>query len=380
MRGNSFGTAFRLTTFGESHGPAIGGVLDGCPAGLALDLGAIQQELDRRRPGSTSLGTARKESDAVEFLSGFFAMPARRAGQARHDSMVSLGTPIGFLIRNADAKSEDYDHLKDSFRPGHADRTWEQKFGLRDYRGGGRASARETACRVVGGAIARQLLSHQGITVQAYVSQVGEIKVDKPHTELDLSAVFSSDVRCPEPTAARLMTQAIERVRAEGDSLGGVVTCVVKGLPPGLGEPVYDRLDADLAKAMLSINATKGFQIGSGFEAAAMRGSQHNAGPQGGVLGGISDGGDLFFDVAFKPPATIARPQPSTDRSGNAVVVEGKGRHDPCVVPRAVPVVEAMACLVIADHLLRNRTARVAEQAPDELSETTNEDPGLRRG
>ncbi len=356
MRGNSFGTAFRLTTFGESHGPAIGGVVDGCPAGLKVDMPAIQNELDRRRPGSTPLGTARKESDLVEILSGLWS----EAGQPTTDNrqLISLGTPIGFLIRNADAKSEDYAHLKDTFRPGHADRTWEQKFGLRDHRGGGRSSARETACRVVGGAIARQLIAQQGISVQAYVSQVGDIIIGTPHTELDLSAVFSSDVRCPDPASAERMTQAIEHVRAEGDSLGGVVSCVVKGLPPGLGEPVYDRLDADLAKAMLSINATKGFQIGNGFGAAAMRGSQHNAGPQGGVLGGISDGGDLFFDVAFKPPATIARPQASTDRSGNAVTVEGKGRHDPCVVPRAVPVVEAMACLVIADHLLRNRTSR----------------------
>ena len=356
MRGNTFGTAFRLTTFGESHGPAIGGVVDGCPAGLSLDIAAIQQELDRRRPGSTPLGTARTEGDQVEFLSGVLS----EAGQPTTDNRqpLTLGTPIGFLIRNADAKSSDYDHLKDAFRPGHADRTWEQKFGLRDHRGGGRSSARETACRVVGGAVARQVIAPHGITVQAFVSQVGEISLGTPHTELDLSAVFSSDVRCPDPAVAERMTQAIERVRTEGDSLGGVVSCVIKGLPPGLGEPVFDRLDADLAKAMLSINATKGFRIGSGFDAAAMRGSQHNAGPQGGVLGGISDGGDLFFDVAFKPPATIAKPQASTDRSGNAVTVEGKGRHDPCVVPRAVPVVEAMACLVIADHLLRNRTSR----------------------
>lgn len=363
MRGNSFGTAFRLTTFGESHGPAIGGVVDGCPAGLSLDIAAIQQELDRRRPGSTPLGTARKESDVVEILSGLLS----DAGQPTtgNRQQLTLGTPIGFLIRNADAKSEDYDHLKDTFRPGHADRTWEQKFGLRDHRGGGRSSARETACRVVGGAIARQLIAQEGISVQAYVSRVGEIAIGKPYTELDLTAVLNSDpaeagqvVRCPDPVTAERMKKAIEQVRAEGDSLGGVVSCVVKGLPPGLGEPVFDRLDADLAKAMLSINATKGFQIGSGFGAAAMHGSQHNAGPQGGVLGGITDGGDLFFQVAFKPPATIARPQPSTDRSGNTVTVEGKGRHDPCVVPRAVPVVEAMACLVIADHLLRNRTSR----------------------
>lgn len=358
MRGNTFGGSFRLTTFGESHGAAIGGVVDGCPAGLQLDLAAIQAELDLRRPGSTPLGTARKEGDAVEFLSGLLAEP----GQAGHDSFTTLGTPIGFLIRNADARSEDYATLKDTFRPGHADRTWEQKFGLRDHRGGGRSSARETACRVVGGAIARQLISPHGIRVQAFVSRVGDIAITAPYTQLDLSNVHSSHVRCPDPTAADRMKALIEQVRSEGDSIGGVVSCVVRGLPPGLGEPVFDRLDADLARAMLSINATKGFQIGAGFAAPAMRGSQHNAAPQGGVLGGISDGGDLFFEVAFKPPATIARPQTTTDRSGNAVLVEGKGRHDPCVVPRAVPVVEAMACLVIADHLLRQRSARAEEE------------------
>ncbi|MBL7986218.1 MAG: chorismate synthase, partial [Flavobacteriales bacterium] len=251
MRGNTFGTILRLTTFGESHGPAIGGVLDGCPAGLVLDLSAIQDELDRRRPGSTPLGTTRKEADTVEFLSGIMDGTA-------------LGTPIGFLIRNADAKSADYDHLKDSFRPGHADLTWEQKFGLRDHRGGGRASARETASRVVGGAIARQFLDHQGIRVQAYVSQVANISIPEPHTELDLSTVYSSDVRCPDPITASLMTKAIDQVRAEGDSLGGVVSCVISGVPAGLGEPVFDKLHADLGKAMLSINAVKGFQIGTG--------------------------------------------------------------------------------------------------------------------
>lgn len=390
MRGNSFGTAFRLTTFGESHGPAIGGVIDGCPAGLVLDLAAVQAELDRRRPGSTPLGTARKESDTVEFLSGFMPMPEGAPGSALRSGRGSLGTPIGFLIRNADAKSSDYDHLKDTFRPGHADLTWEQKFGLRDHRGGGRASARETACRVVGGAIARQLLAQQGISVQAYVSQVGNITLGKPHTELDLTAVYSSDVRCPDPIAASLMTKAIELVRAEGDSLGGLVTCVITGVPAGLGEPVFDKLHADLGKAMLSINAVKGFQIGSGFAAAAMRGSQHNdlysSGPlpaslrpkrlregeagegrggvhtltnrSGGVQGGISNGEAIVFDVAFKPASTIMRDQPSIDRAGKAVILEGKGRHDPCVVPRAVPVVEAMACLTIADHFLRNRTSK----------------------
>ena len=387
MRGNSFGTAFRLTTFGESHGPAIGGVIDGCPAGVALDLAAVQGELDRRRPGSTPLGTARKESDTVEFLSGLWSQAdstgAEPGEQTSGDPGLrrgfrTLGTPIGFLIRNADAKSSDYDHLKDTFRPGHADLTWEQKFGLRDHRGGGRASARETACRVVGGAVARQFLAQHGISVQAYVSQVGNITLDKVHTELDLTAVYSSDVRCPDPTAASLMTKAIELVRAEGDSLGGIVSCVITGVPAGLGEPVFDKLHADLGKAMLSINAVKGFQVGSGFAAAAMRGSQHNdlysSGPlptgegrggvhtltnrSGGVQGGISNGEAIVFDVAFKPPSTIMREQPSIDREGKAVMLEGKGRHDPCVVPRAVPVVEAMACLTIADHFLRNRTSR----------------------
>lgn len=357
MRGNSFGTAFRLTTFGESHGPAIGGVIDGCPAGLALDVVAVQDELDRRRPGSTPLGTARKESDAVEILSGLFE------GRA-------LGTPIGFVIRNADARSEDYDHLKDSYRPGHADLTWEQKFGLRDHRGGGRASARETACRVVGGAVARQFLAAQGIQVQAYVSQVGDVRLERPYTELDLSAVRQSDARCPDKPTADRMTQAIEAVRAEGDSLGGMVSCVIRGVPPGLGEPVFDKLHADLGKAMLGINAVKGFQLGSGFAAVAMRGSQHNdaylsggsevrtaTNHAGGVQGGISTGADIVFDVAFKPASSLLRSQPSVDRGGKAITLEGKGRHDPCVVPRAVPIVEAMACLVIADHLLRQRTA-----------------------
>ncbi len=422
MRGNSFGTAFRLTTFGESHGPAIGGVIDGCPAGLTIDLEAVQAELDRRRPGSTPLGTARKESDTVEFLSGLWSQAdstgAEPGEQTSGDPGLrrgfrTLGTPIGFLIRNADAKSSDYDHLKDTFRPGHADLTWEQKFGLRDHRGGGRASARETACRVVAGAIARQLLAQQGVSVQAYVSQVGNITIGRPHTELDLSAVYSSDVRCPDLVAASLMTKAIELVRAEGDSLGGIVTCVINGVPAGLGEPVFDKLHADLGKAMLSINAVKGFQIGSGFAAVSMRGSEHNdlysSGPlptslrpkrlregeagegrggvystltnrSGGVQGGISTGQAIVFDVAFKPPSTIMRDQPSIDRGGNAVILEGKGRHDPCVVPRAVPVVEAMACLTIADHFLRSRTARARDLAPDETTATTNGDPGLRRG
>jgi chorismate synthase len=364
MRGNTFGRAFILTTFGESHGAAIGGVIDGCPAGLKLDLAAVQQELDRRRPGSTPLGTARKEEDRVEFLSGLL-------------DGTTLGTPIGFLIRNSDAKSTDYDQLKDAYRPGHADLTWEQKFGLRDHRGGGRASARETACRVVGGAIARQLIAARGMRVQAFVSQVGHVQLSRPYTEMDLTTVYSSDVRCPDPTTADQMTQAIQQVRAAGDTLGGQVTCVIAHMPAGLGEPVFDKLHADLGKAMLSINAVKGFQIGSGFAAAGMRGSEHNdayvadAGAirtgtnrSGGVQGGISTGEDIVFDVAFKPVSTLMREEATVDRTGQAVTLEAKGRHDPCVVPRAVPVVEAMACLVIADHLLRQASARAGNFPP----------------
>ena len=344
MRGNSIGQLFRLTSFGESHGAAIGGVVDGCPAGLDLDLVAVQQELDRRRPGSTPLGTARNEADRVEWLSGIF-------------KGVTLGTPIGFLIRNADAKSNDYDALKDVYRPGHADKTWEDKFGLRDHRGGGRSSARTTASAVVAGAIARQFLSAAGIQVNAFVSAVGALKADP--AKLDLTTVWDNPVRCADPDAAASMATLIEEVRTQGDSLGGVVSCIIQGTPAGLGEPVFDKLEADLAKAMLSINAVKGFQIGSGFDASVMRGSEHNKLPQGGVLGGISTGEEIHFDVAFKPTATIAQAQQTTDREGNTVTLEAKGRHDPCVVPRAVPIVEAMACLVLVDHLLRQRSARL---------------------
>lgn len=347
MRGNSFGSLFRITTFGESHGPAIGGVLDGCPAGLDLDLGAIQDELDRRRPGSTPMGTARNEADRVEWLSGIMD---RR----------TLGTPIGFLIRNADARPADYDALKEVYRPGHADRTWDQKFGLRDHRGGGRSSARTTAACVVGGAIARQLIALSGARVNAYVHQVASVVVNKPYTELDLASVWQSDVRCPDPTAAPLMIRAIERVRADGDSTGGAITLVVQGLPAGLGEPVFDKLNADLGRAMLSINATQGFEIGAGFSSVAMCGSQHNKLPSG-VQGGISTGSDIVCRIAFKPASTISKPQATVDNAGNEVLLEAGGRHDPCVAPRAVPIVEAMACLVLADHLLRQRTARILD-------------------
>ncbi len=378
MRGNIFGKTFQLTSFGESHGSAIGGVIEGCPAGLKLDLAAVQAEMDRRRPGSTPLGTARNESDTVEFLSGLM-------------DDVTLGTPIAFMIRNGDAKSGDYDHLKDTYRPGHADLTWEQKFGQRDHRGGGRASARETAVRVAAGAIARQLISASGVHVQGFVSQVGSERIRMEFDDLDLSKTYDSDVRCPDPEGAKWMGREIEVARMHGDTVGGIVTCVIKGTPPGLGEPVFDKLHADLGKAMLSINAVKGFQIGSGFAAAGMKGSEHNdlyktvpkpekegviipisgqrgfmwkADPirtatnrSGGVQGGISNGEDIIFEIAFKPASTLMRDQQSVDREGKAITLEGKGRHDPCVVPRAVPVVEAMACLVIADHLLRQRTA-----------------------
>jgi len=360
MPGNSFGQLFRLTSFGESHGAAIGGMIDGCPAGLKLDLAAVQNELDRRRPGSTPLGTSRSESDTVEFLSGVL-------------NDVTLGTPIGFVILNGDAKSGDYDHLKDLYRPSHADLTWEQKFGVRDHRGGGRSSARETACRVVGGAIARQLLALEGTRVNAYVGQVGDIRSELAYTEMDLASVWESDVRSADPVAARSMTALIEQVRGEGDSIGGSVSCVVRGAPAGLGEPVFDKLHADLGKAMLGINAVKGFEVGSGSAAASMRGSQHNdafaangtggigtlTNRSGGIQGGISNGEDIFFVVSFKPPATIARAQHTVDREGREVTLEAKGRHDPCVVPRAVPIVEAMTCLVLADHLLRQRISRI---------------------
>ncbi|MBK6343599.1 MAG: chorismate synthase [Flavobacteriales bacterium] len=374
MPGNSIGLLFRLTTFGESHGAAIGGVVDGCPAGLKLDLDAVQLELDRRRPGSTSLGTARDEADRVEWLSGI------------HEG-ITLGAPIAFLIRNRDARSSDYDALKDIYRPGHADYTWEGKYGLRDHRGGGRSSARTTAACVVGGAIARQLIARNGIAVQAFVSRVGDVILET--MPADLSATWANAARCPDSAVADRMKALIEAVRAEGDSIGGIVSCMATGMPIGLGEPVFDKLDADLAKAMLSINAAKGFQIGSGFASARMRGSENNddlhlgrvdedmqglpegarvqrpavrsrTNHAGGSLGGISNGEDLAFEVAFKPPATIGKAQRTVNKDLEEVVLEAKGRHDPCVVPRAVPIVEAMACMVLADHVLRQRTARMA--------------------
>ena len=357
MAGSSIGSVFRLTTFGESHGPAIGGIIEGCPAGLTIDNDHIQLMLDRRKPGQSAITSPRKEDDLVEFLSGIFE------GK-------TTGSPIGFIIRNKDAKSGDYDHLKGTYRPSHADFTWESKYGIRDHRGGGRSSARETACRVAAGAIAVQLLKTSGMTVSAWVSSVGEISI--PDTSFDLSTVYANDIRCPHPETAKRMIELIEEVKLKGDSLGGIISCRITGVPPGLGEPVFDKLHADLGKAMLSINAVKGFEIGSGFRAAAMRGSAHNdpftnesgkittsTNNSGGIQGGISNGSDINFRIAFKPVATIMSEQDSVNSSGEKVTIQPKGRHDPCVVPRAVPIVEGMAALILADHLLRNRTSKL---------------------
>lgn len=354
MAGNTFGTLFKLTTFGESHGVAIGGVLDGCPSGIEIDLGAIQNELDRRRPGQSAIVTQRKEPDTVEFLSGIFE------GK-------TTGTPIGFAIRNTNQKSHDYSHIKDSYRPSHADYTYDRKYGFRDYRGGGRSSARETASRVVAGAIAKQFLS--GIKINAYVSQVGNLILEKPYQELDFTLTESNPVRCPDPETAARMESYIKEVRKEGDTIGGIISCVVQNVPIGLGEPVFDKLHAELGKAMLSINAVKGFEYGSGFKGVAMKGSAHNdqfkpdgstkTNHSGGIQGGISNGMDIYFNVAFKPVATVIQGYETIDKEGKMVTTKGKGRHDPCVVPRAVPIVEAMTALVLADYSLLNRTIKL---------------------
>lgn len=351
MAGNTFGTLFRLTTFGESHGPAIGGVIDGCPPNLNIDLEFVQNQLDRRRPGQSEITTARDESDQVEFLSGLFE------GK-------TTGAPIGFVIRNKDQRAKDYSALKDVYRPSHADYAYDKKYGIRDYRGGGRSSARETACRVVAGAIAAQLLNE--IKVYSYVSQVGDIKLQAKG--LDLENIDANTVRCPDETTATKMLQLVKLLKDEGDSVGGVISCVIKNVPAGLGEPVFDKLHADLGKAMLSINAVKGFEIGSGFRAAQMKGSVHNdaftvdfetrTNYSGGVQGGISNGQDITFNVAFKPVATIHKEQKTVTKDGEEVLLKAKGRHDPCVVPRAVPIVDAMTYLVLADHLLRQNAIK----------------------
>jgi chorismate synthase len=354
MAGNTFGTLFRVSTFGESHGKAIGGVIDGCPSGIELDLKAIQRDLDRRKPGQSAIVTQRKEADEVDFFSGIFE------GK-------TTGTPIGFAIHNTNQKSKDYGHIKDSYRPSHADYVYDKKYGFRDYRGGGRSSARETASRVVAGAIAKQFL--KGVEIQAFVSQVGDMALEKSYKELDLSLTESNAVRCPDPEMAMKMEEYIKSVKKEGDTIGGIITCVAKNVPVGLGEPVFDKLHAELGKAMLSINAVKGFEYGSGFEGVKMKGSAHNdqfnsdgstkTNHSGGIQGGISNGMDIYFNVAFKPVATVIQGYETIDKEGNKVQTQGKGRHDPCVVPRAVPIVEAMTALVLADYALMNRTIKL---------------------
>jgi len=351
MAGNSYGTLFKISTFGESHGEALGGIIDGCPAGLELDFAAIQNEMTRRKPGQSAIVTQRKEEDEVQFLSGIFE------GK-------TTGTSIGFIIPNTNQKSDDYSHIKDTYRPSHADYVYEKKYGTRDYRGGGRSSARETASRVVAGAVAKQIL--KGIKIDAYVSAVGHIVLDKPYQELDLTKTESNPVRCPDEESAAKMEAYIRQIRKEGDTVGGIVSCVIQNVPVGLGEPVFDKLHAELGKAMLSINAVKGFEYGSGFEGSKMKGSAHNdlqnpdgstkTNLSGGIQGGISNGMDIYFRVAFKPVATIMQIQDTLNNQGNIVKMQGKGRHDPCVVPRAVPIVEAMAALVLADFYLINKT------------------------
>lgn len=353
MAGNSFGNIFKLMTFGESHGTAIGGVIDGCPSGIELDFDAIQNELNRRKPGQSKIVTQRKEPDTVQFLSGIF-------------EGVTTGTSIGFIIENTNQKSKDYSHIKDVYRPSHADYTYSEKYGHRDYRGGGRSSARETACRVVAGAIAKQVIS--SIKINAFTSSVGDIYLDKPYQELDFSLIEDNVIRCPDSEVAEKMISRVKEIRKEGDTIGGTITCVIKNMPVGLGEPVFDKLHAELGKAMLSINAVKGFEYGSGFCGTKMKGSEHNdsfnqdgttkSNLSGGIQGGISNGMEIYFRVAFKPVATIMQNQDTIDANGNIVQMKGKGRHDPCVVPRAVPIVEAMAALVLADFYLLNKISK----------------------
>lgn len=358
MAGNTFGKVFKLTTFGESHGVAIGGIIDGCPAGIDLNLALIQSELDRRKPGQSKITTQRKEADEVQFLSGIFE------GK-------TTGTPIGFVIKNQNQKSKDYSHIKDSYRPSHADYTYQQKYGVRDYRGGGRSSARETASRVVAGAIAKQVLKKINISVDAYVKAVGEIELRLPYSSLDLAKTEETIVRCPDITIANEMIEYIEAIRKDGDTVGGVISCVIGNTPVGLGEPVFDKLNADLGKAMLGINAVKGFEIGSGFEGTKFKGSVHNdlfivkeekvttnQNNSGGIQGGISNGETIYFNVAFKPIATIMQKQISINKEEEKVTIDGKGRHDPCVVPRAVVIVEAMAAITLLDFYLRNKATQ----------------------
>ena len=356
---NTFGTIFRLTTFGESHGEAIGGVIDGMPAGIDIDLDFIQSELNRRRPGQSQLTTSRQEADKVELLSGVFE------GK-------STGCPIGFIVRNTNQHSNDYDNMRSLFRPSHADYTYQTKYGIRDHRGGGRSSARITISRCVGGALAKLVLRQKGISVQAYTSQVGHIALDRDYQRYDLSLTDMNPVRCPDPEKAALMEDLILKVKGEGDTIGGVITCVIKGCPVGLGEPEFGKLHASLGQAMLSINAVKGFEYGEGFEGVTARGSEQNdifrsengrittvTNHSGGIQGGISNGQDIYFRVAFKPVATLLQEQETVDKDGNPTTLTAKGRHDPCVLPRAVPVVESMAAMVILDNILLKNSANL---------------------
>jgi chorismate synthase len=359
VSGNTFGNLFRITTFGESHGEMIGVVIDGCPAGLEIDFDFIQKELDRRKPGQSSITTQRKESDTVKFVSGIF-------------EGVTSGAPIAAIIPNEDAREKDYDNFKNTFRPSHADFTYQMKYGVRDHRGGGRSSARETAARVIAGAIAKLLLKKYGIIIQGYVSKVGEIILRKKYHDLNLEDTEKNIIRCPDEETAQRMIKLIKKIKKEGDTVGGIISCVIKNTPIGLGEPVFDKIHADLGKAMLSINAVHGFEYGSGFSGTDMKGSEHNdrfvkisdkisaeTNFSGGIQGGISNGMDIYFNVAFKPVATIMKEQKSVNVQGEEITLNAKGRHDPCVVPRAVPIVEAMAAIVLADHFLRNKTSKV---------------------
>jgi chorismate synthase len=362
MANNTFGEIFRVTTFGESHGEVIGAVIDGCPAGLEIDYKSIQHELDRRKPGQSGITTQRKESDTVQILSGVY-------------NNKTLGSPIALLIKNEDQKPQDYEKIKTAFRPSHADYTYLTKYGLRDYRGGGRSSARATAALVAAGSIAKQLINQlekNTLDIYAYVAQVGKIKTEKSYKELQLDKTDNSIVRCPDEEKAKQMIALIEKTRDKGDSLGGVITGVIQNCPVGLGEPIFDKLQADLAKAMFCINAVHGFEYGSGFEGSSKYGSENNdeftesggkiitkTNYSGGIQGGISNGMDIYFNVAFKPTSTIKKPQQTVNEKNEKVTIEPEGRHDPCVLPRAVPIVEAMAALVIADHLLRNRASKV---------------------
>ncbi|WP_462356374.1 chorismate synthase [Phocaeicola coprocola] len=357
MYNNTFGNIFRLTSFGESHGKAIGGVIDGFPAGITIDMEFIQKELNRRRPGQSAITTARKEADEVEFLSGIY-------------EGVSTGCPIGFAVWNTNQHSNDYDNMKDVYRPSHADYTYTQKYGIRDHRGGGRSSARETIARVVAGALAKLALRQLGISITAFTSQVGPFKLDKDYTAYDLTSIENNPVRCPDQDLARQMADYIFRIKGEGDTIGGVISCVIKGCPVGLGQPVFGKLHAALGNAMLSINAVKGFEYGQGFSNMELKGSQQNdifynnngeigfrSNRSGGIQGGISNGQDIYFRVAFKPVATVLMEQPTVVIHGNETILKARGRHDPCVLPRAVPIVEAMAAMTLLDYYLLDKAS-----------------------